>query len=615
MASETVNSLPGDVEMSVVVPTPSASGRAGRPRPVFLQGVGGAPGIAVARALVLQHEEVPVFRIPIARQEVTTECDRVQAAKRLTRRQLEEMKARTVDRLGEDHGYIFDAQILMLDDPLLIDRVLHVLRKERVNAEWALKTTLGELAAVFDSLKDDYLRERKGDIFDVGGRLLSNLTGGHQRPQGKLERDYVLVSDIVRPSDPSQLEWEHIAGLAMEGGSRTYHTAILARSLGIPCVVGVHNLMVHVGPGAALVVDGGEGLVIVNPDRQLLREYRSKRRKYRTLERKWKRLQSLPAETIDGHRVVIQANVDAPEECASAVEQSADGIGLFRSEWFLNQFGGRFPEEDEQYDVYRNLAEQMKPLPVVVRTFDLSPEPMLWAGATEPNPALGLRATRLLLRDDRYRSLFKTQLRALLRARTRGNVKVMFPMIGGVDELRDARSVLEEAKEELRAAGQHFAPDLPAGVTIEVPSAATTADLLARYADFFSIGSNDLIQYFLAVDRENGTVSYLYEPLHPAMLRSIAFVIRSAHQAGIPVGICGEMAADPLLVVILVGLGLDELSMNVLSIGSVKDVIRKLSLQEAREIAKEALELSTAGDIADYVRERMAKRIPKGLYW
>ena len=599
----------------MVVPTPSTSGRANRPRPVFLRGVGGAPGIAVARALVLQHEEVPIFRIPIARQEVTAECARVEAAQRLTRRQLEEMKARTVDRLGEEHGYIFDAQILMLEDPLLIDRVLDVLRKERVNAEWALKTTLGELGAIFDSLKDDYLRERKGDIFDVAGRLLNNLTGGHQRSQGKLERDYILVSDIVRPSDPSQLEWEHIAGLAMEGGSRTYHTAIIARSLGIPCVVGIHNLMDHVGPGAALVVDGGEGLVIVNPDRQMLREYRSKRRKYRTLERQWKRLQSLPAETVDGHRVSIQANIDSPEECGSAVEQSADGIGLFRSEWLFNRSGGRFPEEDEQYEIYRKLAEQMKPLPVIVRTFDLTPEPTLWAVGNETNPALGLRATRLLLRDDRYRGLFKTQLRALLRARTRGSVKVMFPMIGGVEELREARSVLDEAKEELRASGQHFAPDLPAGVTIEVPSAATTADLLARYADFFSIGSNDLIQYVLAVDRGNETVSYLYEPLHPAVLRTIGFVIRSAHQAGIPVAMCGEMAADPLLVVILVGLGLDELSMNVLSIGSVKDIIRRLSLEEAREIAKEALELSTASDIADYVRERLAKRISKGLYW
>jgi len=602
--------------MSVVRPSPSASGRANRQRPIVLSGVGGAPGVAVARALVLQHQEEPIFRIPIDRHEVEAECDRVEAARRLTRRQLEDMRARTVDRLGGEHGYIFDAQILMLDDPLLIDRVLDVVREERVNAEWALKETLGELAAIFDSLKDDYLRERKGDIFDVAGRLLRNLAGGHQRHHGKLERDYILVSDIVRPSDPGQLDWEHVAGLAMEGGSRTYHTAIIARSVGVPCVVGVHNLMVYADPGAPLIVDGSGGLVIVNPDRQTLREYRSKQRKYRTLERNWTRLRNLPAETLDGHRVSIQANVDSPEECAEVLGQSADGIGLFRSEWLLNHSGGEFPAEGDQFEVYRGLAEQMKPLPVIVRTFDLTRGQRMPRGeGTELNPALGLRATRLLLRNPRYRELFKTQLRALLRARAHGNVKVMFPMISGVEELREARDVLEETKEELKASGQEFSPDLPAGVTLEVPSAAITADLLAPHADFFSIGSNDLIQYFLAVDRGNETVSYLYEPLHPAMLRTIRFVVDSAHQAGIPVGVCGEMAADPMLVVVLVGLGLDELSMNAPFIASVKDIIRKLSLQEAREIADQALRLPTAQEISDYVRDRMADRIPRGLYW
>lgn len=602
--------------MSVVVPNPKASGSSLRPRPVVLQGIGGAPGITVARALVLQHQEVPIFRIPIARLQVDAECARVEAAQRLTRTQLEDMKSHTVDRLGEEHGYIFDAQILMLDDALLIERALDIVRKERVNAEWALKVTLGELAAVFDSLKDDYLRERKGDIFDVAGRLLRNLAGGQQRHYGRLERDYALVSDIVRPSDPGQLDWEHIAGLAMEGGSRTYHTAILARSLGIPCVVGVHNLMIHATPGAPLVLDGSEGLVIIHPDRQMLREYRARQRKHRSLKQKLARTRSLPAETVDGHRVAIQANIDSPEECAQAISQSADGIGLFRSECLLNRSEEKFPDEEEQFEVYRSLAEQMKPLPVIVRTFDLTRnQHMLKQEGPELNPALGLRATRLLLRHEHFRQLFKTQLRALLRARVHGNVKVMFPMISGVDELREARDVLEETKDELRAQGQAFSADLPAGVTLEVPSAATTADLLAPHADFFSIGSNDLIQYFLAVDRGNETVSYLYEPLHPAMLRTIRFVVDSAHRAGIPVGMCGEMAADPLLVVILLGLGLDELSMNAPFIGSVKDIIRKLSLEEARDVVDRALRLPTAQEISDFVRERMAERVPQGLYW
>ena len=602
--------------MSVVVPNPSASGRAQRPRPIVLHGAGGAPGIAVARALVLQHQEVPIFRIPIARSQVDAECARLEAAQKLTRAQLEDMKSRTMDRLGGEHGYIFDAQILMLDDPLLVDRTLDIVREQRVNAEWALKVTLGELAAVFDSLKDDYLRERKGDIFDVAGRLLRNLAGGQQQHYGRLERDYALVSDIVRPSDPGQLDWEHIAGLAMEGGSRTYHTAIMARSLGIPCVVGVPNLMYHATPGTPLLLDGSEGLVVVNPDRQMIREYRARQRKYRSLKEKWAEMRNLPAETVDGHRVAIQANIDSPDDCADAVAQSADGIGLFRSEWLLNRSKGEFPGEEEQFEVYRGLAEQMKPLPVIVRTFDLTRnQQIMKMEGPELNPALGLRATRLLLRHEHYRDLFKTQLRALLRARVHGNVKVMFPMISGLDELLEAREVLEETKVELRAHGQAFSADLPAGVTLEVPSAAVTADLLAPHADFFSIGSNDLIQYFLAVDRGNETVSYLYEPLHPAMLRTIRFVVDSAHRAGIPVGMCGEMAADPLLVVILLGLGLDELSMNAPFIGSVKDIIRKLSLEEARDVVDRALRLPTAQAISDFVRERMAERIPRGLYW
>jgi phosphotransferase system enzyme I (PtsI) len=327
-------------------------------------------------------------------------------------------------------------------------------------------------------------------------------------------------------------------------------------------------------------------------------------------------MRNLPAETVDGHRVAIQANIDSPDDCADAVAQSADGIGLFRSEWLLNRSNGAFPGEEEQFEVYRGLAEQMKPLPVIVRTFDLTRnQQIMKMEGPELNPALGLRATRLLLRNEHYRDLFKTQLRALLRARVHGNVKVMFPMISGVDELLEAREVLDETKVELSAHGQAFSADLPAGVTLEVPSAAVTADLLAPHADFFSIGSNDLIQYFLAIDRGNETVSYLYEPLHPAMLRTIRFVVDSAHRAGIPVGMCGEMAADPLLVVILLGLGLDELSMNAPFIGSVKDIIRKLSLEEARDVVDRALRLPTAQEITDFVRERMAERIPRGLYW
>jgi phosphotransferase system enzyme I (PtsI) len=552
---------------------------------------------------VFQPLELQVYRVPLLRSEVDAELERVEKAKETTRRQLMEIKARTVQALGEDHGYIFDAHVLMLDDPLVTGRMEEVIREQRVNAEWAAQTTLEELASVFDGLEDDYFRARRGDIHDVIGRLLHNIAGAPERALEKARRKYILLSNNVRPSDIAGLDFEHMAGLAMEAGSRTYHTAIIARSLGIPCVVGVHGLRERVDHGAPLVLDGGEGLVVVNPDRTILREYRLKRRVLERRVEEFSHLRDLPAETRDGYRIVLQANVEFPEECGTAKREGAEGIGLFRSEWLLSRDRGRVRSEEEQYRVYRAMAEQMNPASVIVRAFDLSADLLDEEEMpSEANPALGLRAIRLLLKR---RDLFKEQLRALLRARVHGNVKVMFPMVSGVGELREALGVVEEAKAELRRSGVPFAEDLPCGVTLEVPSAAATADLLAREAAFFSIGTNDLIQYLLGVDRGNDRVSYLYEPLHPAILRTLRFVIDSAHAAGIKVGMCGEMAADPLLVALLVGFGLDELSMNAVSIPMVKNIIRRLSASEARAIAGEALRLPTAREVSDFLAEKL----------
>jgi phosphotransferase system enzyme I (PtsI) len=574
-----------------------------------LHGIGVAPGIVIARALVFQHQETPIFRVPLLRAEVAEEVARFMAAKELTKRQLQEVRARTVEALGEDHGYIFDAHSLMLDDPLVAGRIEEVIRQERVNAEWAAQRILDEIGSVFDDLEDDYFRARRSDIDDVIGRLMRNLAGAPPRSLEKTERKYILLSDDIRPSDTAHLDWEHMAGLAMEAGSRTYHTAIIARSLGIPCVVGVRDLTAKVDHGAPLILDGGEGIVVVNPDRATLREYRNRRKKQTLVRQKLEHLRELPAETRDGYRIVLQANVEFPEECETAQSQGAEGIGLFRSEWFLTRNRGQFPSEEAQYRVYRSMAERMKPWSVIVRAFDLSAEQLdEEMERPEANPALGLRAIRLLLKR---RDLFKQQLRALLRARAHGNVKVMFPMVSGVGELREALGVVEQAKEELRREGVPFGADLPCGVTLEVPSAAATADLLAREAAFFSIGTNDLIQYLIGVDRGNDQVSYLYEPLHPAILRTLRFVIDSAHAAGIKVGMCGEMASDPLLVALLVGFGLDELSMNADSIPTVKNIIRQLSANEAREVAQEALRLPTVKEVSDFLNDKLRSLVPE----
>jgi len=576
------------------------------PRPLVLHGIGVAPGIVIARALVFQHQETPIFRVPLLREEVGEEVARLEAAKDLTKRELQEVRGRTVEALGEEQAYIFDAHSLMLDDPLVAGRIEEVIRRERVNAEWAAQLILDELSSVFDDLEDDYFRARRSDVYDVIGRLMRNLAGAPPRSLEKLERKYILLSDNVRPSDTARLDWEHMAGLAMEAGSRTYHTAIIARSLRIPCVVGVRDLTAKVDHGAPLILDGGEGIVVVNPDRATLRDYRARRRRQTLLKQKLEHLRELPAETKDGYRIVLQANVEFPEECATAQSQGASGIGLFRSEWFLTRNRGQFPSEEEQYGVYRSMAEQMKPWSVIVRAFDLSAEQL--GEEMETNPALGLRAIRLLLKR---RDLFKEQLRALLRARGHGNVKVMFPMVSGVGELREALAVVAEAKEELRREGVPFGADLPCGVTLEVPSAAATADLLAKEAAFFSIGTNDLIQYLIGVDRGNDQVSYLYEPLHPAVLRTLRFVIDAAHAAGIKVGMCGEMASDPVMVALLVGFGLDELSMNAVSIPAVKDIIRRLSAKEAREVAQEALRLPTVKEVSGFLNEKLRGLVPE----
>jgi len=596
---------------AATAPAANSEARRARPRLTILRGIGASSGIAIARALVLQHEKTPIYRLPVARGELPAESARLQAALRLSMRQIKEIKARIVDTLGKEHAYVFDAQLLMLQDPLLVEGILSTIRRDRVNAEWAVETTLKELAAIFDALKDEYLRERKVDVFDVGGRLLRNLAGGREHFRGRLSGDFILVSDDIRPSDTAQLDWNQLAGLAMQAGSRTYHTAILAQSLGLPCVVGVSDLMRRVQPGATLILDGSQGLLLVNPSRHALREYRRRRTQQAALGRRLLRRRHLPAATRDGHRVALQANIELPDEGAAAARQGAEGIGLFRSEWFVVKSGGEIPGEDEQYQIYRRLAEEMRPHPVIVRTFDIDAGQITAdRGASQPNPVLGMRSTRLLLR---HKEVLKTQLRALLRARVHGNLKVMFPMVSGIEEFRKARAVLEEAKEELRASGREFDPHLASGVTLEVPAAAATADLLAREAEFLSIGTNDLIQYYLAVDRSNERVSQLYQPLHPAILRILRFIIEAGRQANIPVGVCGEIASDPLLVVILVGFGIDELSMSVAAIPHVKDFIRKLSAREAREIAEQALGLATPEEVVDFIARRLGIRTPEGL--
>jgi phosphotransferase system enzyme I (PtsI) len=572
---------------------------------VHLKGLGVSPGIGIGRALVLKRSTRELrFRVPPAL--VPRELERLQLARTRSRQQIEQIKKRIAESDGADHVYLFDAQLLMLDDPMLIDRAAAIVRDERLNAESALQRSLEQIATFFDRAEDAYLRERKGDVADVVGRLCMNLraTGDAADPFKGLDEPMVLVADEVTPSVIAQLDWSMLAALVTDAGSWTYHTAILARSLHIPAVAGLHNASAVILPGANLAVDGSSGEVIVDPDEQTLTQVAARRRRRQAYEQSLDEYRTLPAVTQDGVAIRLEANIEAPDDAARAFERGAEGIGLFRSEFLLASGGQGALAEESQYTSYRRLIDAAGGRRVTVRTFDVS-EPQLpieHAGVEGTRAPLGLRGIRLSLA---LGEIFQAQLRALLRAARHGPLRIMFPFVSGVNELRAARAAVRQAADTLAGRGIPV-PDVAIGVMIEVPSAALTADLLAADAEFFSIGTNDLIQYCLAVDRTDDRVSRLYEPLHPAILRMIRLVVRAARRQGIPVAVCGEMAADPALLTLLVGLGLTEFSMAPTAIPVAKQLLRGVSAAEARRAAGRALKAGTPADVEKALAEIFA---------
>ena len=569
---------------------------------MHLKGLGVSPGIGIGRALVLKRSTRELrFRVPQAL--VPRELERLELARTRSREQIEQIKRRIGDSAGADHVYLFDAQLLMLDDPMLIECAAAIIREERLNVESALQRSLEQISAFFDRAEDAYLRERKGDVADVVGRLCMNLrtAGDAADPFKGLEEPMVLVADEVTPSVIAQLDWSLLAALVTDAGSWTYHTAILARSLHIPAVAGLHNASAVISPGANVAVDGSSGEVIVDPDEQALAQVTTRRRHREAYEQSLDEYRTLPAVTQDGVCIRLEANIEAPDDAGRAAERGAEGIGLFRSEFLLAGGGQGALAEEAQYAAYRRLIEGAGGRRVTVRTFDVS-EPQLpieHAGVEGARAPLGLRGIRLSLALD---EIFQAQLRALLRAAHHGPLRIMFPFVSGVNELRAARAAVRRAADTLMARGI-ATPQVPIGVMIEVPSAALTADLLAPEADFFSIGTNDLIQYCLAVDRTDDRVSRLYEPLHPAILRMIRLVVRAARRHAIPVAVCGEMAADPALLTLLVGLGLTEFSMTPTAIAVAKQLLRGVSAAEASRAAARALKAGTPADVEKTLTE------------
>jgi phosphotransferase system enzyme I (PtsI) len=564
-----------------------------------LHGTAAAPGVAVGRALVVEREAVTVFRRALAPGEEAAELERLRRAVAASRAQLQAIKDRLAREIGAPHAYVFDAQLLMLEDPLLFERSLALVREERVNAEWALRSVSEELHRLFDGFTDEYLKERSSDVDDVLGRVLINLAGIGGGPSLQhLPEECVLVADELSPSEAAALDWDRVLGIAVDAGSRTYHTAILARSLGIPAVVGLREATQRIRPGTTVIVDGDRGQVLIAPSDAMVAEYGRARERDEQERLRLQQTRNLPAVTRDGIAVRLEANVELPNEAATALQNGAEGIGLLRTEYLLGR-GRRWPTEDEQVEIYRRLLDEMRPCPVTVRTWDIGAEDLVPGGPSSPNPALGERALRLLRREPEP---FRIQLRALMRAAAHGPLRIAFPFIGGPAELEAALDLVAEVRAELGRDGREHRSDVPVGVNLEVPSAAITADLLARHADFFSVGTNDLIQYLLAVDRVDPRVSGLYQPLHPAVLRTLRQIVEAARCAGIPLSLCGEMAADPMQACFLLGLGFRELSMGADSIPRVKEALRAVSAAEAARVALECLDLATAEEVESRFR-------------
>ncbi len=569
-----------------------------------LTGIGASPGIVAGRAVILiQREQVLRYRVPQAR--IEGEIARIAASRDRARQQLTDIRSSVSAKHGSDLASIFDAQLLMLDDAKLIPRAADIVREQRVNAAWAIQRVFDEFSAVFDDIADPYLRERKGDVADLAGRLKMNLRPGTTTPRDllrELDEASVLIADELPPSIAAQVDWTKIRGFATDAGSRTYHTAILARSLEVPAVVGLQDASRVVQPGQLVAIDGEAGELILDPSEEILaRARRHVDDGAPAMEQKGE--PSGPAVMADGTRIKLDANIEFPDDLAAARYAGAESIGLYRSEFLLTDGvrarGAVNADEEEQYGIYRRMLEGMAPGAVTIRTFDLDEEDAEsrardgWVGENERTSGGGMRGLRLsLLKPEPFRR----QLRALLRASRHGALRIMFPFVSGVEELRQARRMITEAAAELGMSDEALAR-VPVGAMIEVPAAAYTADLIAREADFLTIGTNDLIQYCLAVDRSDARVSQLYKPLHPAILRMVVMVRRAAARQHIPVSLCGEMASDPVVLALLVGLGLVEFSMTPAAIPLARRLLREMRSDDLRTIARRVLRLATVEEI------------------
>lgn len=565
-----------------------------RSNTLILTGIAASPGISISRATVTNRTKIAVSETNIRPEAVAAETEKFLGAIEKAREDLQLLKEQLEKEKGAEHLYILDTHLMILEDPMLTDETITCIESQLINAEGSLKRTLIKFREFFNAMDNEYLRERGGDIDIVGERILRRMIGVQHEPIAELDGKVIVIAHDLSPADVLQIDKNKIIGFATDLGGKTSHASILARALGIPAVVGLETATTSIHTGDYIMIDGLAGTVVINPDDHTFNEYLSRKLHYDYCCKELAKLRDFPAETVDGHRISLQGNLEFAEEVPTLKEHGGEGIGLYRTEMlFMNR--SDLPTEEEQFNAYLKMVLEVAPLPVSIRTLDVGGDKFVRELNLEDelNPALGLRAIRLSLRNP---ETFRPQLRAILRASAFGKIRMFFPMISGIAEIREVKRIISEIKIELNSRKIAFDKDMKIGIMIEVPSAVLVADLLAKEVDFFSIGTNDLIQYSLAIDRTNEHLSHLYQPLNPAILRSLKMVTDAAHASGIEACICGEMAGDPDYLPILLGLGFDQLSMSPPSIPRVKNILRRCSLSEAITLTKKVFEADTAED-------------------
>jgi phosphoenolpyruvate-protein phosphotransferase (PTS system enzyme I) len=568
-----------------------------------LRGIAVSPGIIIGKARLVDRSRVKIlYQYLVNEQQASREVDRFKEALHAAKEQIVAVKNKMPEQLRQ-HAFILDTHLMIMDDSMFSKATIQTIQSEKINAEWALKKSVQNIERLFTQIEDHYIKERIVDVQYVAERVLRNLVGREQDNLFEIKERVIIVAHELSPADTSSINISKVMGFITDVGGRTSHAAIMAQSLKIPAVVGLETVTHHVHDGTLLIVDGQTGEVIIEPDDDEIILYQEKQLQREKFESSIIRLSHLPAVTVDGRRVAVRANIELLEEVVAAKDNGAEGIGLYRTEYHYLR-SPNLPEEGDLFEDYKEVAEIIAPHPVTIRTLDLGGDRVSTGVplAKEANPALGLRAIRFSLSEVK---LFRSQLRAILRASAFGNVQVMFPMISGLQELLDAKAILEEVMSDLEREGLEHDRHIKVGVMVEVPSAVTVADILARHVDFFSIGTNDLIQYALAIDRVNEHVAYMYQPFHPAILRMIRQVVEEARKAQINVDLCGEMAGDPLCVPILLGLGFDDLSLNAARIPIIKKIIRTLSLQESKNDLEKIFQLETATEVRDFIKGKM----------